>query len=128
MFKKFSSAARSAFRPLGLAVFTMSVLAGCASAPNEDLPKVTDEGLHLVKGTKSNALYVLPNADMTQYNQFAIAEVRVAFRDHWLKDQNTNRRAHRVTQEDADEIKNAVSEQFKKIFSEAPTSHEHLEE
>lgn len=118
MFKKFLSAAHSAFRPLGLAVLAMGMLAGCASTPNEDLPTVTDEGLHLVKGTKSSALYVLPDADLAQYNRFAIAEVRVAFKDDWLKEQNATRRAHRVTQKDADEIKSAVSEQFEKIFTE----------
>ena len=118
MFKNFLSAARSALLPLCLAILAMGVLAGCASTPNEDLPTVTDEGLHLVKGTKSGALYVLPGADLAQYNQFAIAEVRVAFKDDWLKDQNSTRRAHRVTQEDADEIKHAVSEQFEKIFTE----------
>jgi hypothetical protein len=94
------------------------MLAGCASTSNEDLPKVTDEGLHLVKGTKSGALYVLPGADLARYNQFAIAEVRVTFRDDWLEDQNSTRRAHRVTQDDAEGIKSAVSEQFEKIFTE----------
>ena len=118
MLKKFFSSAQSAFRPLGLAILAMGMLAGCASTPSEDLPTVTDEGLHLVKGTKSSALYVLPDADLAQYNQFAIAEVRVAFKDDWLKDQNSERRAHRVTQKDADEIKSAVSEQFEIIFIE----------
>jgi hypothetical protein len=120
MFKNLLSTTRQALIPLGLAILATSILAGCVStsAPNEDLPKVTDEGLHLKKGTKSSALYVLPDADLAQYNRFAIAEVRVAFRDDWLKDQNTTRRAHRVTQKDADEIKSAVSEQFSKIFTE----------
>lgn len=77
---------------------------------------MTDEGLHLVEGTKFCALYVLPDAELAQYNQLAIAEVRVALKDYWLKDQNSTRRTHGVTQEDADEIKSAVSEKIEKIF------------
>ena len=118
MFRNFIVAARSVLPASGLAILALSLLAACASTPNEDLPTVTDEGLHLVKGTKSSALYVLPGADLAQYNRFAIAEVRVAFRDDWLKDQNSTRRAHPVTQEDADKIKKAISEQFEKIFAE----------
>jgi hypothetical protein len=118
MFKNILSATRSAFLPLGLVIIAMSIVSGCASTPDEDLPEVTDEGLHLVKGTKSSALYVLPDADLAQYKRFAIAEVRVAFRGDWLKEQNSNRRTHRVTQKDADEIKSAVSEQFEIIFAE----------
>ena len=118
MFRNFLSAGRSVLPVFGLAILAMGMFAGCASTPNEDLPKVTDEGLHLVKGTKSGALYVLPDAQLAQYNQFAIAEVRVAFKDDWLKDLNSTRRTHRVSQEDADKIKSAVSEQFEKIFTE----------
>jgi len=118
MLRSFIVAARPVLPAAGFAILAMSVLAACASAPNEELPKVTDEGLHLVKETKSSALYVLPGADLAQYNRFAIAKVRVAFRDDWLKDQNSTRRAHRVTQEDADEIKSAISEQFENIFAE----------
>jgi hypothetical protein len=118
MFKHILSTTRTALLPIGLVVLAFSTLAGCAGTPKEELPQVTDEGLHLLKGTKSSALYVLPDASLAQYNQFAIAEVRVAFRDDWLKDQNSNRRAHRVTQKDADEIKSAVSEQFEIILAE----------
>jgi hypothetical protein len=118
MFKNIISTARSALLPFGLVILAMSTVTGCASTPNEDLPKVTDEGLHLVKGTKSSALYALPDADLAQYDRFSIAEVRVAFRDDWLKDQNSTRRVHRVSQKDADEIKNAVAEKFEEILAE----------
>ncbi len=97
----------------GLAIITMGMLAGCASAPNEDLPTMNDDGLQLIKGTKSSALYVLPGADLAQFSRFGISEVRVAFREDWLKEQNTSRHriGQRVTQEDADEIKEAIGVQ-----------------
>ncbi len=102
-----------------LAIITLGILSGCASAPNEDLPTVNDNGLQLIKGTKSSALYVLPGADLAQFNRFGISDVRVAFREDWLKDENRSRPlGQRVTQEDADKIKGAIGIQFEKILTE----------
>ena len=56
MLRSFIVAARPVLPAAGFAILAMSVLAACASAPNEELPKVTDEGLHLVKETKSSGI------------------------------------------------------------------------
>ncbi|MEP4147038.1 MAG: DUF3313 family protein [Halioglobus sp.] len=104
-------------------VATVFVLAACASTPNEDLPEVTDEGLELVKGTKTSALYVLPGADLAEFNRLAIIDVDVAFRKNWRRDQNQDARrlSNKVSQEEADDIKRAVADDFERIFTEELT-------
>jgi hypothetical protein len=103
------------------AVVSAAVLLGaCASNPQEDLPKVDKDGLVLVEGSKAAAAYKNPDADFSQFNRVTIAEVQVAFRKNWLRDQNQERVAvtRRVTQEDADRIKSAVADEFTRIFTE----------
>jgi hypothetical protein len=96
------------------------LLAACAGGTRKDLPQVTPEGLHLKQGTVSDAVYVLPEADFGEFNQVAILEVSVAFRKNWLRDQNRERRAlaQRITQEDADQIRSALGEEFSRVFTE----------
>ena len=101
---------------IGLAL----LLGACASSQKEDLPKVDKDGLELVEGSKAAAAYRNPDADFSQFNRVTIADVQVAFRKNWLRDQNQDRVAltHRVTQEDADRIKQAVANEFTRIFTE----------
>ena len=96
------------------------LLGGCAGTEKKDLPKVSDDGLTLVEGTKMRAAYVDPDADFSQFNRVTIADVEVAFRKNWMRDQNRDRMAlsHRVTQKDADRIKASVAKEFKAVFTE----------
>ena len=104
------------------------ILAGCATGGQQDLPEVSDDGLTLVHGTKADAVYKDPNANFGQFDRLYIAEVRVAFRKDWLKDQNQGRRSvsRRLTQEDADRIKDAVAREFERIFAEELTEGGYL--
>lgn len=96
------------------------LVSACATSTKEELPAVTEDGLVLVKGTRADAVYKLPDVDFTRYERFYIADVEVAFRENWLEDQNRDRRSvsRRISQEDADRIKAAVAEAFKRVFTE----------
>jgi hypothetical protein len=97
-----------------------ALLGACASTQKEELPQVDKEGLQLVEGSKAAAAYKDPNADFSQFKRVSIAEVEVAFRKNWLRDQNQERMSasRRVSQDDANKIKTAVAEEFTRIFTE----------
>ena len=101
-------------------VGVIALTGACASSQQQDLPEVDKDGLELVKNTRHSAAYVDPDADFSEFNRVSIAEVEVAFRKNWLRDQNDDRVAlsRRVTQEDADKIKAAVAEEFTRVFTE----------
>ena len=92
---------------------------GCVSTGDE-LPAVSEEGMNRVENTRVDALYVNPDADFSEFTRFAIADVDVSFRRNWLKDQNQTRRqlSRRVSQEDANRIRTAIADSFRRIFTE----------
>ena len=101
------------------AALLASGLVACAGT-GDDLPAETEEGLQRVSGSRVDAAYMAPGADLGQYEVLYISEVRVSFVKNWLEDQNRERRStsNRLSQEDADRIKAAVAEDFRKIFTE----------
>ena len=98
-------------------VAAVVLLAGCSSTG--DLPEVNEEGMNRVEAKRVDAAYVNPDADFSEFNRFAIAEVDVAFRRNWLRDQERRTSSHRVTQEDADRIKSAIAESSPRSWNRA---------
>ncbi len=98
----------------------LTLVGACASTETTEMPAVSNDGLALVEGTEIGAAYRQPDADFTQYNRLAILEVGVSFRKDWMRDQNRDRAAlsHRITQKDADRVKQAVADGFKTVFTE----------
>ena len=86
----------------------------------EDLPATTHDGLQLLPETKVEAAYMKPGADLSQYDKVALLEVYVAFRKNWQRDQNREAMGlhGRVTDEDMQRIRDALAEEFAKIFTE----------
>ena len=111
--KQFSRVAGLTFLGIALAVLT-------ACSNTSDLPQQTEDGLELVENTRVDAAYRDPDADFSRYHQVYIADVKVSFRKNWLRDQNVDRRSvtHRLTEEDARLIKDAVAREFHRIFTE----------
>ena len=87
-------------------------MTACASSQKEELPAVDEDGLQLVKSTKHSAVYRDPKADFSEFNRVTIADVEVAFKKNWLRDQNEDRVSldRRITQEDADKIKASLAD------------------
>ncbi len=95
------------------------LVAGGNAVAKDDLPKTSHDGLELIEHKKHKAIYRKPDADFSGYDRVAIVECFVAFRKNWLRDQNRGRvGAQRVTQDDMDRIKKALSEEFQKVFTE----------
>ena len=101
----------------------LAFLTACATT---DAPATSPEGLVLQPDTKAGAIYLKPGASLKGYQVFGVTDCEVAFRKNWLRDQNSNRLdlSDRVTQEDVDRIKDALSEQcesaFRAALQEAP--------
>ena len=87
-------------------------------AAADDLPSVTEDGLHRVPDTQVRAVYAKPGADLGEYNKIALLEVYVAFRKNWQRDHNREAVGleGRVSDKDMQEIRRGLAEEFEKVF------------
>ncbi|MAT92786.1 MAG: hypothetical protein CME59_09305 [Halioglobus sp.] len=94
------------------------VLQGAAQA-DEQLPQVSHDGLHLLKGTKVRAVYMKPGADLKEYNKIALLDTYVAFRKNWQRDHNRDAvgLADRVSDKDMQRIRQELAAEFRKVFT-----------
>jgi hypothetical protein len=81
-------------------------------------PQVSQDGLELVKSTKTRLVYVKPGATFSQYDRVAILDCYVEFEKDWQKDYNASRIGleGRVTDRDVERIKTDLAAEFKKVF------------
>lgn len=104
-----------------IAAFLAASLIGSGAVnAKDDLPQTSHDGLELIKHDRHKAIYRKPGADFSPYDRVAILECFVAFRENWMRDYNRDVRdlSHKVTQDDMDRIKKALSDEFLKIFKE----------
>jgi hypothetical protein len=107
--------------------FRIAIWAACAAtalvlAPvvhaKDPPPQVSEDGLQLVKSTKTRLVYVKPGATFSQYNRLAILDCYVEFEKDWQKDYNSSRigREGRVNEKDVERMKTDLAAEFKKVF------------
>ncbi len=98
----------------------LCLLLGACASNQPELPDTIDDGLVRVENTTAQAVYRDPDADMSHYDRVYITDVAVAFKKDWLRDQNRKQTAasQRLTQQDADRIKDTVAMEFTRIFTE----------
>jgi hypothetical protein len=82
-------------------------------------PEVSKEGLHLVEHSDLRVVYKRPGATLEPYKRIALLDCFVEFRENWQRDYNSSVRGagRRVTDKDADRIKQRVAEEFRKVFT-----------
>jgi len=81
-------------------------------------PGATDDGLEQIDGL-FRLTYVKPGVTFDRYRRIALMDCYVEFHDQWLTDQNRSRnRAFEVTPEDVEQLKAALSAEFKRVFAE----------
>ena len=99
-----------------------------ATAKDENkLPEVSSDGLHLVKDTKAEIVYVKPGATLETYTKVKILDCYVQFKKNWQRDYNMNELGldGRVTNKEAEEIKQRVAVGFKKEFTKVLNEEGH---
>jgi hypothetical protein len=102
-------------------VIAASLVLPCslAQAADDPLPEVSDDGLHLQKSKDARVVYVRPGATLEPYKRVAILECYVEFQKDWQRRYNqTAAMGTRLTDADAEKIRTAIAEEFKKVFTD----------
>lgn len=105
------------FKPVSICVAALLVLSAAAIAKGK-LPEVSSDGLSLVPDTKVYAAYVKPGATLSQFTKVKILDCYVDFVKNWQRDYNFNEvgLSGRVSDKDAERIKQRLAEEFNKVF------------
>jgi len=94
-------------------LFTPLCTAAALSLANPGLSaEAVVDGLSLDKRVSGVEFYVKPGTSLSQYQAYGLEPCAVSFKKNWLRDQNHSRPnlSSRVTQKDADRIKEKLSE------------------
>jgi len=104
------------------AVFVAVSMGGQVIAKDK-LPEVDSDGLHLVKDRKVYAAYAKPGADLSGYDKVMLVGCFVDFVKDWQRDYNMDVIGlnGRVTDKDAETIKQRLADEFSKVFTEVLT-------
>jgi len=98
-----------------------------ATWAKEKIPEVSSDGLHLIKNAKVRIAYAKPGMTLDQYTQVKILDCFVQFKKNWERDYNMNEVGleGRVTDKDADAIKQRLATKFNKVFTKELTKAGH---
>jgi len=104
-----------------------AALATVGVAKDDELPEVSSDGLHLVKGTKVRIAYAAPDIDLSQFNKVKILNCFVEFKEDWARDYNLHEvgLSGRVSDRDVEQIKERLANEFNKVFTEELTEGGH---
>jgi len=102
-----------------LLAIVLTATAGTAIAKKDELPEVTEDGLHRVSDSKMAIVYAEPGAHLAQYQRIMLLEANVAFKKNWARDQSrgsANKLGAGVNSRDIEKIKNNLSQEFDAVF------------
>ena len=104
------------FTPITLATVLL-VTAGTAIAKQEELPQITEDGLHRLADSKMAIVYAEPGADLAQYERIQLMDAYVAFKKNWARDQRSKSADKlSVTSRDVEKIKTNLAKEFQQVF------------
>lgn len=111
------------FRSLILASL-IPLLASPALAKKEELPEITEDGLHRLHDSKMAIVYAKPGADLSGYRHVQLLDAYVAFKKNWERDQRSRSADPlRITSKDIEKIKTGLAEGFREVFQEVLDSN-----
>jgi len=96
----------------------LSPMLGAADEP----PKEWD-GLARVKSKNLDHVYKLPEADFSGYKRVRLDPIEVEFDKNWKPNDSTRSPSQRLTNDDIEKIKQALAEEFRKVFTEELTKN-----
>ena len=105
-------------RSLILPIVALSlVIAPPLLAKKQELPEVTEDGLHRVPDSKMAIVYAEPGADLAQYQRIQLLSAYVAFKKNWARDQRSRSgQSFRATDRDIEKIKTDLANEFDEVF------------
>ncbi len=98
----------------------VAVLAMSPVWAKSNLPNVNDEGMELIKSTRTTTIYADPGADLGIYKRIWLKDATVAFKKNWQRNQNRNATrggAFRVKDSDMARIRKDVATLFREVFT-----------
>lgn len=100
-----------------LLIISLLAPTGAVWAKTQELPQVTEDGLHRVPDSKMAIVYAEPGADLAQYKRVKLLDAYVAFKKNWARTQRS-RSANplSVTSKDMERIKNSLAVGFHDVF------------
>jgi len=84
------------------------------------LPNINDEGMELVKSTRTTTIYADPGTNLGIYKRIWLKDATVAFKKNWQRNQNrhaTRGGAFRVKDSDMQRIRQDVATLFREVFT-----------
>jgi hypothetical protein len=104
-----------------LLLFTGAVAMLLPVVVTADEPPTEWDGLARVKSKQLDHLYKLPEADFSGYKRVRLDPIEVEFDKNWKPNDSQRSPSRRLTNEDIEKIKQALAEEFRKVFTEELT-------
>lgn len=126
--RKNITASRRILPGVALMLIAALVTSGPATAAKKQEPaQTTPDGLNLTTNTKSRIVYTADGAELDKYTKVMIVECAVAFKKNWQRDYNRDvvDLSGKVRDSDVTRIKEKLSAEFKKVFTEVMTESDH---
>ncbi len=119
-----TSGARGIATQLSMALLVMggAVAAQLPVLAADEPPKEWD-GLVRVSSKKLDHVYKLPAADFSRYKRVRLDPIEVEFDKNWKPNAAERSSSRRLTDTDIGKIKQALAEEFRKVFTEELTGH-----
>jgi hypothetical protein len=108
-----------------IGVLLISFISMAVAAKKQELPQVTEDGLHLVPDGKLAVVYADPEADLSYYSKVHLVDAYVAFKKNWERDQRRNSvsSARRINSKDIERIKTTLAQEFHDVFKTELETH-----
>ena len=107
----------SVFRTRFLPIVALAFLCALPATAAENLPQVTEDGLHLVPDSRLAVVYADPAADLSVYDSVMLLDAYVAFKKNWEREQRSrSAAAFAVTSKDIERMKNGLATEFHAVF------------
>ena len=114
----------STMRRTALALLFAAALAALwPMAVLSDEPPKEWDGLARVKSKQLDHVYKLPEADFSGYKRVRLDPIEVEFDKNWKPNDSERSPSRRLSNDDIEKIKQALAEEFRKVFTEELTKN-----
>jgi hypothetical protein len=101
-----------------LAAFALIGISAPLCAKQQELPEVTEDGLHRVPDSKLAIVYAEPGADFSGYQRVQLLEAYVAFKKNWARDQRSrSAQPLNLSSKEIERIKARLADEFQQEFT-----------
>lgn len=103
---------------VSMTMMALLALSAPAAVAQQELPEVTEDGLHRVPDSRMAVVYAEPGADLSDYGKVQLLEAYVAFKKNWERDQRSrSAQPLGLTSRNIEKIKNTLAEEFRVEFT-----------